>query len=175
MNLGRQRKEDWGLDEKIDACKMLGSGLSPKDVAQRFDVSVQAIYDLKSKDDAQIIISQSAREYVSMLPAIMKRMKKDLRTSVQLSTYLADKDEVNPTNIKEEKNILKFQEVQAKRETTALQASTVAPSTGAPSVTNIYNDNRKQVLSDGVRAALGPGLASILGNEEPIEAEVIDD
>lgn len=169
--LGRHITSGWGLDEKIAACELLGTGMKPKDVAPLFKVSVQAIYDLKKKDRARAIIQQSAFSLIEQIPSIAKRVKKDFATADKLSDFMAG-GEGNPTNIRDEKNILKFMETQQKREDNLLRAANIVPSTGDTQITNVYNDHRKTVLSDGVRQALGPGLDTILG---AVDAEVVDD
>lgn len=168
------------LDIRNDhIAKELASGKQVSEIAAEHSLTPAAISSIAKKKRSREIIEQETKKLLSIVPDITEQLVKDVQLSGKLTRYLADpssEPDVATSAFGDTEEILKFQNLAYKKQQDVMKAVGIFPTNSTNIfIQQIYNDNRKQVLSAEVFQALG-GIFSQTDNEaEDIEdAEIIN-
>jgi hypothetical protein len=164
-------------DERI--ALELASGRSTNEIAEQFDLTPNSVSRIAKKDRSREIIEQETKKLLGIVPSITDQLQSDIQLSQKLSRFLAnpasEPSVATDTPFADTKEILEFQKQVYKKQQDVMKAVGIFPTNSTNIfIQQIYNDNRKQVLSAEVFQALGGIFAGQLGedDEDVEEAEV---
>jgi hypothetical protein len=163
-------------DERI-ALELAG-GRSTNEIAEQFDLTPSSVSRIAKKDRSREIIEQETKKLLGIVPSITDQLQSDIQLSQKLSRFLAnpasEPSVATNTPFTDTKEILEFQKQVYKKQQDVMKAVGIFPTNSTNIfIQQIYNDNRKQVLSAEVFQALGGIFAGQLGEDEDVEeAEV---
>lgn len=164
-------------DEHI--AREIASGKQLDEIASEHSLTTTSVSRIAKKDRSREIIEQETKKLLGIVPDITEQLTQDIKLSHKLTRYLADpssEPSVATSAFGDTEEILKFQNLAYKKQQDVMKAVGIFPTNSTNIfIQQIYNDNRKQVLSAEVFQALG-GIFSQAGNEaEDIEeAEILN-
>ena len=161
--------------QQEEACKMLSVNTPQVEVAKHFGTTQPTISRMASRVDRKKLIEEEAQKMIAELPDVMGEMKRDFKTSGQLSKYLAGETTENSSKLESISDILSFRRDVYKKQHNILQMVGLYPSQSPSIVVNqMFNDNRTQVLSPGVADVIGKHLVAD-AEGEVVSSEVVED
>lgn len=153
----------------------IAGGKKPTELAEDFGVSKATIYHVLKKDRSREIIENETKKLLSLVPSITTQISEDLELSASLQRYLKDPSAVNDTQLVENKDILDYLKLSYKKQQDVMKAVGIFPSNSTNVfIQQIYNDNRKQVLSPDIFKALGGFFTNLSSSSEDFEEDYID-
>lgn len=175
MNKEARRVRDFHI------CRHIANGRSIPDTAHRMGICEMTVTRVLSKRESRELVEKLATELIAETPAAVEGLKKELDLGNTVVSYLTDPTSVDISKISAFNNVgemLSFLKLTHKQRDNILKAAGLFPSQ-APGVViqNVYNDNRKQVLSTNVLNALGQHLQLTEGDVldvEPIKHTRLD-
>jgi hypothetical protein len=159
----------------LEVCK----GENVTDAARKFGLSPTGGSRALKKDRNRAIIKEETEKLLKLVPDITKQIRDDIEFSARLGEFMRDPSkypEAMNTILSDPKDMLKFQELAYKKQQDLMKAIGIFPSSSTNVfIQQIYNDNRAQVLSPEIFAALGGMFTAASEEEEDIEdAEIIN-
>lgn len=156
----------------VKIAEQLAAGTSVKQVAEQFSLTPNRVSEIAKKDKSREIIERETKKLLDLVPGITSQLSSDLELSGRLSQFLRDpasEPSIATSGFSETKEILEFQKQTYKKQQDVMKAVGIFPTNSTNIfIQQIYNDNRKQVLSPEVFQALS-GLFGKLGEDDEIE------
>lgn len=155
------------------------SGKEPVVLAEEFGLSKSQVHSVLRKDRSREIIEEETKKLLSLVPEITEQVREDLQISKSLQTFLKNPSlapEVALSSFEDNKDILEFLKLSYKKQQDVMKAVGIFPSNSTNVfIQQIYNDNRKQVLSPEIFKALGGFFTDLsAADNEAEEAEVLN-
>jgi len=170
MNHSNNKKE-----RDLAICQLAVQGKSQAEIAKTIgNIGQTGVSRIIRKKENRKLIEKETTKLLSSLPEIVNQFEENVELSKTLMNYISTTgEEENPTKIKEIKDILSFLNLAYKQKSDMLKALGVFPSQNLSMfIQNIYNDNRKQVLSPEVFKAFG-SMFEDNDEDSAEEAEII--
>jgi hypothetical protein len=153
-------------------------GKTVQELAEEYAIEPQSVRNVLKKPRSREIIEQETKKLLGLVPEITQQLAADLKLGTRLTNMMV-KPESEPelltqSMFAETKDVMDFLKLNYKKQQDIMKAMGIFPSNSTNVfIQQIYNDNRKQVLSPEVFKALG-GIFSSPEDQTEDELNVED-
>lgn len=133
-------------------CYMHMDGKSQREIGDELGATAATVGRHLRSEENQVVINEQAQRSLSLLPTISDTTEITIKTAKHLTEYLCSKEATNGTRLTDIKDIMAFLKLSLDRENEIRFSAGMGSNKQASPVIqqNIFNDNRKQVISNNV-------------------------
>jgi hypothetical protein len=154
-------------------------GKSVKQLGEEFALSPQSVSKVLKKPKSREIIESETKKLLGLVPEITEQLAADLKLGTRLTNMMvrpeSEPELLADSCFRDTKDVMDFLKLNYKKQQDIMKAMGIFPSNSTNVfIQQIYNDNRKQVLSPEVFKALG-GIFSSPEDQTEDETNQVED
>lgn len=138
-------------------CYLKADGETNVAIAEEVGITPATVAKHLNTAESQLIINEQNNRLITLLPTVSDISEITIKTAKHLIEYLSELNTENNTKLIDTKEILAFLKLSSDKEDKILSSAGLRSTANVSPVIQkmIYNDNRKQVISNNVLKIMG--------------------